>query len=328
MDIEELKRLFGRMDTAVKPDDASRRTTNTTSIFGQQSTGLGREEWPATAAPTNFFGKPYKPAGPEAPPAQIPDLTAAFARANKADWINTGTTANPSTFEDPVESVSNFVAPTPDPEINFHQQAEEEREGEWEEEEHHDDEPHPLRTVFIVLAAFLLLAGVGFAIWRFVLNDVNEPLTKMNAGCASGDGKACYDLAVWYEQTNTVSDGDERAVAVYSQSCELNFPLACRKLGLKYFLGTGIVRDIPKAIQLYQKGCDKADAESCDNLGNIYQEGKSVPVDNAKAGEFYNKACLAGDDFGCKWATKLATPVSPARPGYKPSPKHTAPAAN
>jgi len=175
-----------------------------------------------------------------------------------------------------------------------------------------------------VVVAILLLSAVGFAIWRLVINDANEPVTKMNASCAQGDGKACYDLGVFYEQTNTVSNGDERASALYSQACELNFPLACRKLGLKYFLGTGIARDNRKAIELYAKGCDKADAESCDNLANIYHEGKGVPVDDAKAAEFYSKACTAGDDFGCKWANQLAPPPPPA----KPAQKHPTPTAN
>ena len=318
MDVEELKRLFGRVENGVKPDDGPRRTTNTTSMFGPNSTGLGREEWPATAAPTNFFGKPYKPAGPEAPPTQVPEFPAAFSRTTKSDWIDTGKTAAPSIPEEEeeeveeieeieeietVQRVSHFPGTTFLQEIDYQEEIEEEPE----------EERHLVRTILIVVAAVLLLAAVGFAIWKLVINDANEPVTKMNAACAQGDGKACYDLGAFYEQTNTVSNGDERATVLYSQACELNFPLACRKLGLKYYLGTGIARDIPKAIELYTKGCDKADAESCDNLANIYHEGKDVPLDDAKAAVFYQKACATGDDFGCKWANQLAAPPPPTR---------------
>jgi hypothetical protein len=364
MDVEDLKRLFGRTDSGPKPDDAPRRPTNATSIFGQQTTGLGREEWPATAAPTNFFGKPYKPAGPEPPPAQSPDLSAAFTRANKADWISTGKMADLSTLRATAETVSPFPIATPVPAMNFRQQVEEQQQQveeeqepveeeqepaeeesqpveeesqqdyeeqqpayDEDEEEHHDGEHHPLRIVFIVFAAVLLLCAAGFAIWHFGFSDANEPMTKMSTACSQGDGKACYDLATWYEQTITVSNGDQRSAAFYSQACELGVPLACRKLGLKYLLGTGIARNTPKAIAQFEKGCDKADAESCDNLGNIYNEGKGVPVNATKAAEFFSKACLAGDDFGCKWATKLARPVPPSKPLSKAAPKHIAPAS-
>jgi hypothetical protein len=328
MDVEELKRLFGRVENGVKPDDAPRRTTSTTSMFGPNSTGLGREEWPATAAPTNFFGKPYKPGGAE-PPAQVPEFSAAFSRPNISDWIDTGKTAEPSIPESEVEEVeeieeveevqavprvSHFPGTTFLQEIDYQEEL---------EEEEPEEERHLVRTILIVVAAVLLLAAVGFAIWKLVINDANEPVTKMNTACAQGDGKACYDLGAFYEQTNTVSNGDERASALYSQACELNYPLACRKLGLKYFLGTGIPRDTPKAIELYTKGCDKSDAESCDNLANIYHEGKDVPVDDPKAAVFYQKACATGDDFGCKWANQLKNPAPPART----LPKRVTPAA-
>jgi serine/threonine-protein kinase len=327
LDMEELNRLFGLPDLGVKSDDAPRRAAAATSIFGPHSTGLGREEWPPTAEPTNFFGVPYTPALPEAPPLLVPELPGAFSRAdtstapveasgqpqgegsqppqaaNAVSWLNSGKAANPSTL---------LPGATPVPETDNEQQAVK-AEG--------NSGHHRGRTFLIGFAVVLLLAAAGFAVWRYALNAANQPPTKMNLACSSGDGKACYDLGDWYEQTNAVSDRNERASALYSQSCELNFSLACRKLGLKYLSGAGIALDVPKAIELFTKACDKADVESCDNLGDIYHEGKGVPVDDVKAAAIYDKACTAGDEVGCKWSKRLAPP--PAKPVLR----HPAPPA-
>ena len=87
-----------------------------------------------TAAPTDFFGKPYRPGGPDVPPAPIPGPPAAIKRTgtfaapvdapkppaekarplpaptNTSDWIRTGKSANPSTIEEVIGTRSLFPA--------------------------------------------------------------------------------------------------------------------------------------------------------------------------------------------------------------------------
>jgi serine/threonine-protein kinase len=332
LDMEELNRLFGRGDLGVKFDDVPNPTTGAASSFGPTPTDRSDEEWPAaTAEPTNFFGEPYTPAVPEAPPLLVPELSADFGltdtstelvdasgqpdgedgqpvqTANVASWFNTGKAANPSTFL-PFSGAHSVL------EIDNERLA---------VKADGKSGGHGGRTLLIGFAVVLLLAAAGFAFWRYQLYEANQPMAKMTSACSAGDGKACYDLGAWYAQTKTVSDGETRAAVLYSRACDLNLPMACRKLGLKYLFGTGVVRDDSKAIELFTKGCDRADAESCDHLGDIYHDGKGVPMDDVKAAAIYDKACTAGDAVGCKWAKLLATPPPPPKPVLR----HVAPAA-
>jgi TPR repeat protein len=233
-----------------------------------------------------------------------------LAHENSVDWVDSGRAADPATLR---AALSTFPGATTVTGFNFqHQDLEEEDES----------EQHRGRTAFIVVAVLLVLAAAGFGFWRYMLKEANKPIAKLTPACTSGDGRACYDLAALNEQDKAASDGAVRATAFYAQACELNFPLACRKLGLKYLFGTGVAVDTQKAIDLFGKGCDKADIESCDNLADLYHEGKGVPMDDAKAAEIYNKACTAGDQVGCTWAKRLATPPPPV----KRIPKRVAPA--
>jgi hypothetical protein len=188
------------------------------------------------------------------------------------------------------------------------------------------DEPeeaeHPpnksLRVVWMVAAAIFTIGALGFAIWTAGFSNPTLPATKLAQACDAGDAKACSDLAAWYEQTNTVTDGNSRAAAYYSKACDGALPQACRKLGLKYLLGNGVARDNSRAIQLFSKACDQGDYEGCDTLADIYHAGKGVNISDRKAAALYSKACAAGDEFGCKWAKKLAVGTRPAKPTTKP----------
>ncbi|MGA3045052.1 MAG: protein kinase [Terracidiphilus sp.] len=194
--------------------------------------------------------------------------------------------------------------------------------------EEEEERPHKYRVVWMVAAAVLTIVALGFAIWKAGFSNPTQPMVNMTQQCDSGDAKACAGLAQWYEQTNTVADGDEKAVTFYSKACDGSFAPACRKLGLKYLLGNGATRDNPKAIDLLGRGCDLGDSQGCDTLADIYHEGKGVPVNDRKAAALYGKACNAGDDFGCKWAKKLELPARPIARLYAPRPVATSSAGS
>ena len=338
MDVEEFQRLFGRRDTGVRFEEPRQRTMSASSFFDPPATGPGIDEPPSrNAETTDLFARRSAPPGAEAPPTPVPELPAAFTPpatfpgavetprptrevpfrqaepATTVDWIETGRTADPATLRAAIATVSPFPGATSVPAYIFPPQA-------FREDREPDRHPH--RVVVIVVAAILVLAAAGFAIWRFGFDNANQPVARMSSACTSGDSKACYDLAAWNEQSNKDSDGNARAAIFYAKACDLSFPLACRKLALKYAFGAGIALDTPKAIEFFAKGCDKADMESCYHLANIYHEGKGVPMDDAKAVAIYNKACAAGDDSGCMWAKRLATPAKPP----KPAPRRVTPA--
>ena len=180
---------------------------------------------------------------------------------------------------------------------------------------------HP---VWKALAALVLLSVVGFAGWRLTYTDPKAPPQNLSKGCTAGDAKVCTQLAAWYEQTNTVKDGDAKAVIYYAKACDARFPLACRKLGYKYLFGKGIPVDKPRALPLLKKGCDQGDYESCDVLAEIYHNGNDVTKDDAQATLLYSKSCSLGEEFGCTWAARLTALNSPATPPvHRPRPATT-----
>jgi serine/threonine protein kinase len=268
----------------------------------------GREtkaaDWVATGVPSVFGHANTARDTAEIPPldAESPTL---FAPVD-APWDMEEEDGQTGEILGPLEAVGSSL-PEPEPYANY--------------EEPVEDELQPkksLRVIWMVAAAVLTLAALGFAIWRSGPSNPIQPTSKLADACDAGDAKACSDLAAWFEKTNTVADGDSRAAAYYSKACDGALPLACRKLGLKYLLGEGIARDTPRALQLLSKACDQGDYEGCDILADIYHEGKGVNISDRKAAALYSKACAAGDEFGCKWAKKLAAATRSAKPTAKP----------
>lgn len=202
---------------------------------------------------------------------------------------------------------------------NYQESATMETEEHQEEyEEYDEDEPHhkPTRWLWFVAASIMLLTIGGFTMWRVGFDDPKKPITDLAQTCESGNATACSQLAVWYEHTNTVTDGEQKAATYYSKACDGQLPEACRKLGLKYLFGTGVERDNSRAITLFTRSCDEGDYEGCDTVADIFHEGKGVNPDNRRAAALYAKACTDGDEFGCKWARQLeafASAKPPAR---------------
>jgi len=61
-------------------------------------------------------------------------------------------------------------------------------------------------------------------------------------------------------------------------------------LGLCYYQGYGVKKDLAKAVELYQQAAKGGHAGAQNNLGLIYDYGTGVPVDHAKAHELYQAA--------------------------------------
>jgi hypothetical protein len=91
------------------------------------------------------------------------------------------------------------------------------------------------------------------------------------------------------------------AFELFSQACDMGDANGCLNLGVMYYNGGDVQRDIPKAIELFKKACDMGDANGCLNLGLIYEsgEGEDVQKDIPKAIELYTKACDMGYAYGC-----------------------------
>lgn len=74
-----------------------------------------------------------------------------------------------------------------------------------------------------------------------------------------------------------------QAIKIYKNYCDLNYALACYKLGLEYFNNE----------KLFIKSCDLGYTKACNKLADIY-------VLDINKNRFYNKlSCEYGNDFDC-----------------------------
>ncbi|MBZ7991136.1 MULTISPECIES: hypothetical protein [unclassified Campylobacter] len=83
-------------------------------------------------------------------------------------------------------------------------------------------------------------------------------------------------------QSSNINDKNQ-AIKIYKYYCDLNYALACYKLGLEYFNNE----------KLFIKSCDLGYANACNKLADIY-------ILDINKNRFYNKlSCEYGNDFDC-----------------------------
>lgn len=124
--------------------------------------------------------------------------------------------------------------------------------------------------------------------------------------CDERVGRACNLLATHYEDAQGVAKDTTKAMALYTQACELEEARGCENLGRMYASEESF-KDTSKSNTFYQKGtllyekqCNSGtDAGACTNLGINYANGAGVPKDQAKANELYKKGCDGGSANAC-----------------------------
>ena len=73
----------------------------------------------------------------------------------------------------------------------------------------------------------------------------------------------------------------------YKKSADQGYTLAQFHLGLHYFNGMGVGRDVDKALYWYKKAAKKNHGAACWKLGTIYREGEEVPQDLKAAFNYF-----------------------------------------
>jgi hypothetical protein len=167
---------------------------------------------------------------------------------------------------------------------------------------------------------------------NFVVQMQLRELADQQARCDSGDSYACYTLAGHYEHGSDGAKLDlDKAIALYQKACaakqlstcfhlgmllddrkdgpgaldafrracDLGSAAGCNNVGVAYFTGAGIPKDVDQGIAFYQKACDGKEGLACNNLGNIYKEGKAVKKDKARAKALFKAGCDAGNRSAC-----------------------------
>jgi len=78
----------------------------------------------------------------------------------------------------------------------------------------------------------------------------------------------------------------------YKQDCKDEKMLSCVELGILYYTGDGVKKDIKKSKKLFEKACKKRISRGCGYLGYVYlRGGDGVKVDKRKAMLAFSKGC-------------------------------------
>lgn len=79
----------------------------------------------------------------------------------------------------------------------------------------------------------------------------------------------------------------------------------CGALGVLYYNGEGVEKNLIKAAYLYSKACELKDDWGCGFLGVLYYNGDGVKQDSKKAVALFEKACKLGYKKACEILKEL-----------------------
>ncbi|BCG48316.1 hypothetical protein GEOBRER4_n3202 [Citrifermentans bremense] len=106
--------------------------------------------------------------------------------------------------------------------------------------------------------------------------------------CWSG---SCY--ADFKEAERAFDKGDySSALALYRAD---ETPESFNQLGVLYYNGLGVGRNVSEALHWFRRAADMGSAEAQVNLGQLYETGDGVTRDVAEAMKWYGKAAAGGD---------------------------------
>jgi TPR repeat protein len=117
--------------------------------------------------------------------------------------------------------------------------------------------------------------------------------------CDGGERKGCNTLGLMYYNGEGLPKDLNRAKDLYKRACDAGGSGGCLNLGLLYFRGEDLPKDLDRAAALFKRACDAGGAPGCNNLGLMYHDGEGVAKDLSRAADLYKRACDAGGSAGC-----------------------------
>jgi TPR repeat protein len=133
-----------------------------------------------------------------------------------------------------------------------------------------------------------------------------EDLAICDRECSSGSSDRCRRLGVNYEFGHGVVVDGVHATALYEQACRMGNPDGCLAAGRMYEFHHGVTKDDAKAVALYTRACDMSFAAGCANLAIMLEAGRGIAKDEAMAGQLFSRACEQGSSLACEHARKLS----------------------
>jgi len=117
--------------------------------------------------------------------------------------------------------------------------------------------------------------------------------------CDGGERKGCHDLGLMYYRGEGMAKDLNRAADLFKRACDAGGFGGCQDLGLMYSRGEGVAKDLDRAAGLFKRACDAFIAPGCTDLGLMYYKGEGETKDLNHAADFFKRACDAGGSGGC-----------------------------
>ena len=128
------------------------------------------------------------------------------------------------------------------------------------------------------------------------------PRVSLEEQCRNGDGTACGQLGMRYEEGDGVPRDPMTSHLLLSQACGMRDALSCQNLAVIYENGDGVAADSQRANLFYERACLLGGAEACSHLADNVTDGDGATRDPRRAAELYKKACQGGYSEACQWA--------------------------
>jgi TPR repeat protein len=137
---------------------------------------------------------------------------------------------------------------------------------------------------FLVLAIFVaaMPASVKESLARNLENSGHHAIANriFSWECSQLQAEACRWLRLEHNILSQSGIPDlQRAVDVFSKSCDRGEEAECLTLGRMYENGLGVSQNYAQAAVLYSELCNQGKVDGCSNLGVLYAEGDGVEED-------------------------------------------------
>ena len=129
--------------------------------------------------------------------------------------------------------------------------------------------------------------------------DYDRAVDAYQLGCDGGDGRACNNLAVLYDNGTGVPLNVTRAYRLFDQACTKGNARGCYNLGRDLVSGRGALKDPSHAVVVYQMACDKGDGMGCNALGWRFLFGQGTDKAPSTGLAALKRSCDLGDRSGC-----------------------------
>ena len=119
---------------------------------------------------------------------------------------------------------------------------------------------------------------------------------KLMQQATAGDADAQVRLGVRYYDGNGVSKDVQQAVSWWRKAAEQGNATAQYFLGVMYAIEHDVSQDYPQAVNWWRKAAEQGNASAQFSLGAMYARGQGVPQDFQQAAHWWRKAAEQGHE--------------------------------